>query len=860
MGEFSLKALLKLDKSNFDKNTKGATSQIKSMGKLVAGAAFSGAIALGVKNAIAEFAEFENKMKAVQTLLDGDARAAIQGFTNDILEMTTRIPVGANDLAESLFDVISAGVGAGDAMAFLEEAGKLAVAGVTDTKTAVDGMTSAYNAFSKEGLSASEIADRFFAAQKEGKTTIAELSSSIGKVAPIAASMNMTLSETLGVIAKLTKSGIQTKEAVTGMKAAISNILKPTEDAIKLAKKYNFQFDESALKSKGFGGVLKDVKEQVDKGNLSYSDMFGSVEALNSVLALAEDNFVGLNKIQEKVANSTGIANEKFEEQKESLSNQLKLIQNNSKKIRMELTQAFLPMLLSVSEAIINVFDSDIINDFAKNLTLGAINMRAEFKLFGLGIDRVMDSFTNMKQAGKIAVVMIATEVKIAALKIKSIWKDTTADQVQIRKDADLEIEQLNRESFQKAADNAGEVAKVRNQLAKDTVIVEKRYTATSKEENDKRKEKSKETLEAIKKAAEEKLITDADSVSESTKKVTTKTQDELDDQKKKFEKHLDDLKTLGGAFATDFQTGLNSLVDMAMNGENGLVSNMQGALTGFVGPDVASFMAGFFGGVITDGISKIVTGIFGSTPVKTVAETAAQTFERMTVKFNRSLDKIGREQSVTEKEIDILQELKEQGKKFIPAEIARVLGESTFGISINDALIKRFDKLSGFEDTSLSFKTDIIQAKQDEIDTLLKSLGITNLATADLSKIGFGDLGLIAKKNQELQSLKNEQLLAPLENILNKLNIQQQAADVTKLATGGSFNISRPTMIGKNIMAGEAGPERITVEPMNQSRAGNATIIIQAGGQNPTHIANSVKSVLDDPFFTTSKGVNQAV
>ena len=72
--------------------------------------------------------------------------------------------------------------------------------------------------------------------QNYGKTTFGELASSIGQVTPVANSLNVSTDELFSSIAILTKNGINTSSAITGLKAAYSNILKPTADASKTAK------------------------------------------------------------------------------------------------------------------------------------------------------------------------------------------------------------------------------------------------------------------------------------------------------------------------------------------------------------------------------------------------------------------------------------------------------------------------------------------------------------------------------------------------------------------------------------------------------------------------------------------------
>jgi hypothetical protein len=54
------------------------------------------------------------------------------------------------DLNKALFDTISAGIPAGQAIEFLNASSKLAVGGVTDLRIATDGMTSVFNVYKEQ--------------------------------------------------------------------------------------------------------------------------------------------------------------------------------------------------------------------------------------------------------------------------------------------------------------------------------------------------------------------------------------------------------------------------------------------------------------------------------------------------------------------------------------------------------------------------------------------------------------------------------------------------------------------------------------------------------------------------------------
>ena len=85
----------------------------------------------------------------------------------------------------------------------------------------------------REGL-----ANQFLITQNKGKTTFGELASSIGGVAPTAKAAGVGVDQLLAGVASLTANGVGTSEAMTGIKAALSNVIKPSSEAEKMAKSW----------------------------------------------------------------------------------------------------------------------------------------------------------------------------------------------------------------------------------------------------------------------------------------------------------------------------------------------------------------------------------------------------------------------------------------------------------------------------------------------------------------------------------------------------------------------------------------------------------------------------------------------
>src|SRR5690606_3325695 len=181
----------------------------------------------------------------------------------------------------------SAGVDYKDSLELIAAAETLAIAGKADLGDTTTALVSTMNAFGASADEAGAYADTFFTTVKLGQTTIPELGAAIGRLAPLAAAAGLSFDEMAVAIATITaETGTGTAEAITGIRAAITAILKPSKEASDLAKELGLEFNAAALESKGFAGILDEVAAATGGNTEVIAKLFGSVEALAPVLAL----------------------------------------------------------------------------------------------------------------------------------------------------------------------------------------------------------------------------------------------------------------------------------------------------------------------------------------------------------------------------------------------------------------------------------------------------------------------------------------------------------------------------------------------------------------------------------------------
>lgn len=253
---------------------------------------------------IDEFIELDKNIKNIGTL----GRKDFQEFSDIALQMAADIPGSAADMANGIYQAISAGASgtAEEIGKFVEVAAKAGVAGLSDTTTAVNGLTSVLNAYGLEYDKAGTVADTFFAGIKLGKTSFEELNSSLAAFIPSASAMGVGFDQATAAISRLTAVGTPTAQAATQMNAVFTLLAKGTAPLKKALGNIGTDLDTLRNKLKlpveqggGLVNVMRDIKNAADASGQQLAALTGRVEAAKIIESLAGDT--------EKYAASLGV-------------------------------------------------------------------------------------------------------------------------------------------------------------------------------------------------------------------------------------------------------------------------------------------------------------------------------------------------------------------------------------------------------------------------------------------------------------------------------------------------------------------------------------------------------------------------
>ena len=328
------------------KLTKGVTAPIVAAGAAATGMAM----------------KFEDSMAKVSTIAD-TTEVPLDQLEQQIKDLSNQTGISASEIAENVYSAISAGRSTGDAVAFVGESAKLAKAGFTDSAAALDVLTTILNAYGKSAEETANISDILINVQNLGKTTVAELASSMGSVIPTASAFGVSLEQLVSAYVVMTKNGISTAEATTYVNGMLNELGKSGTTASDLLKdKTGKSFAELMKSGKSLADVLSIVKEQADEGGLSMADMFGNIRAGKAALTLTNDGGVEFTKTLQSMGDVAGATDEAFQKVSGTTSTKFTKAINRMKTSGIELGGAILdtamPAIDRMAETVENVTDT----------------------------------------------------------------------------------------------------------------------------------------------------------------------------------------------------------------------------------------------------------------------------------------------------------------------------------------------------------------------------------------------------------------------------------------------------------------------------------------------------------------------
>jgi TP901 family phage tail tape measure protein len=250
--------------------------------------------------------DFDLVISRLQGLAGVSAKQAKE-WREQILKLAPVVGKAPAELANGLYQISSAGVKGKAAFEALTVSAKASAAGLGDTATVADAVTSAMNAYAKSGLTAKHAADVLTAGVREGKGEASQFAPVLGKVVAVASQLGVSFDQVVAGLAQMTKLGVPAEDAATQLSATFSGLLKVTPAQAKALTAMGLSANglRQELREKGLLATLETLKEKTRGSSVAMAEAFPNVRALRGILQLVGTSAQGTAGVFDRVKNST---------------------------------------------------------------------------------------------------------------------------------------------------------------------------------------------------------------------------------------------------------------------------------------------------------------------------------------------------------------------------------------------------------------------------------------------------------------------------------------------------------------------------------------------------------------------------
>jgi TP901 family phage tail tape measure protein len=293
--------------------------------------------------------DFDASMTKI-TALVGLPRREVAGMKNEVLGLAGETGRAPKELADALFFITSAGLKGKTAMGALSASAHASAAGLGETKTVADAVTSAMNAYGPSTLSAGHATDVMVGAVREGKMEASALAPVLGRVIPIAQAMGVSFDQVGASIASMTRTGASAAEATTAVRGILNTFSKESPKTATALQKLGLSYGSvrKEIRQKGLLATLIDLRKRMRGAHMQSSQLFQNVRANSGFLSLTGQNVNKNVGIFDRMRHSAGLTNKAFEAMHHTTKAKLEMALASMQVLLIQLGSAILPVLAPI--------------------------------------------------------------------------------------------------------------------------------------------------------------------------------------------------------------------------------------------------------------------------------------------------------------------------------------------------------------------------------------------------------------------------------------------------------------------------------------------------------------------------------
>ncbi|KAA8756528.1 phage tail tape measure protein [Paenibacillus sp. UASWS1643] len=335
------------------KAAKGANGELKTLG--LAYMALSAAMAGVIAKAVETAATFEQSMAKVKAI-SGATAEEFENLRNQALELGATTVFTASQSADAMGFLAMAGFKTTQIMQAMPGVLNLAAAGQMEIARTADIASNILTGFQLEAGETGRVVDVLAKAMTSSNTNIEQLGYGMKYLAPVAASLGVSIEEAATAVGVLSNAGIQGEMAGTQLRAILLRLVKPPKQAREALAALNVTLQDTQGNFLPLGNVIGQLERAF--GGLTQSQqaqaasMIAGVEATSGFLTLINNGQASFDSFTDSLINAGGTAQEIAEIQMDTLKGAIIEMTSALEGVGITVGDKFAPAVRMVTEEI----------------------------------------------------------------------------------------------------------------------------------------------------------------------------------------------------------------------------------------------------------------------------------------------------------------------------------------------------------------------------------------------------------------------------------------------------------------------------------------------------------------------------
>ncbi len=313
---------------------------------------------------------------------------------NTIKQLTTDTVYSMDEVAGAAEYMVQNGRTATQVVDELGSVAGLATVGNINLSRSADIVASTMNMFSRQGISAKQVANLFAKAANTSGANVENLAKSLENCGPQAAALNIPFEQLMATLATMGDNAIKGGKAGTALKNLFQRMAAPTKEAANAIKQYGLESAQAKITSGDLKGGLIEMKKALDLNKVSSTEQqkaikqlagsYGSA-GLTSVLNTATDELLVTFKAMEKGLVSTNDLDN-------GMKKLMSTIQGQVMRFSANVQVAFYDLYKGANSSIAKVME--VFNNFLSMLNQGA-GIQSALKYLEMEFNKIPQILSN---------------------------------------------------------------------------------------------------------------------------------------------------------------------------------------------------------------------------------------------------------------------------------------------------------------------------------------------------------------------------------------------------------------------------------------------------------------------------------